>query len=124
MKRARVLVVDDDKAVLEFMRRKLGVRYELVLTGAPSDVAALVREHRPDAIVCDVEMPGLDGGDISAALYADDDTRDIPLLFLTALVSAEDLRERQGQIGGRPAVSKSAPVEELVEAIEALLRKR
>ena len=124
MKRAKVLVVDNDQAVLDFMRAKLGKQYDIVATRDPAAVAGLLRDARPDLIVCDVDMPGLDGGDISAALYADDETREIPLLFLTELVSSEDLKVRKGQIGGRPAVSKAAPVAELHAAIEALLRSR
>ena len=118
----KILLIDDDPAVLDFLRAKLGARYDLVTTDEGDEVVTLALRETPDLIICDIDMPKVDGGDISAALYADDDTRDIPLLFLTALVSAEDLRERQGQIGGRPAVSKSAPVEELIEAIEALLK--
>ena len=124
MIRYKLLIIDDDQAVLDFMSRKLGARYELVTTRSPGDAAALAREHRPDVIVCDVDMPAVDGGDISAALYADDETRDIPLLFLTALVSPEDLKQRQGQVGGRPAVSKSAPLDELVAGIDALAKTR
>jgi CheY-like chemotaxis protein len=60
-------------------------------------------------------MPGFDGGDVSAALYRDDDTRHIPVLFLSALVASH------AQVGGRHVVSKSAPVAELIARIDALL---
>lgn len=121
MKRPKILLVDDDKAVLDFMARKLGIRYELVTTRVPAEAASLAREHKPDLIVCDVEMPGVDGGDLSAALYADDETRGIPLLFLTALASPEDIRAQGGQLAGRPAVSKAAPTEELLRAVQAIV---
>ena len=122
MRQPRVLFVDDDPAVLDFMRAKLGARYELVTTGSAASALAIARERRPDAIVCDLDMPGMDGGDVSAALYGDDAMRDIPLLFLTGLVSAEDLKAKGGQLGGRPALSKNAPVAELIARIDSLLR--
>ncbi len=58
----------------------------------------------------------MDGGDVSAALFSDDRTRGIPVLFLSVLVSA------QKEVGGRHAVSKSAPIGELIAKIESLLK--
>ncbi|MGQ0651995.1 MAG: hypothetical protein ACT4P4_06970 [Betaproteobacteria bacterium] len=66
-------------------------------------------------------MPDLDGGDVSSALFADDEVRHIPLLFLTALASPQDIKRLAGQLGGRPAVSKSDPLPKLIERIDALL---
>ena len=60
-------------------------------------------------------MPGKDGGDVSAELFGDEQTRDIPVLFLSVLISA------QPEVGGRPAISKSAPLDELLARIDSLL---
>jgi DNA-binding response OmpR family regulator len=54
-------------------------------------------------------------------VFADDEVRHIPLLFLTGLVSAEEIARLHGQLGGRPAISKSAKPDELIARIEALL---
>ena len=116
MRKRRLLVVDDDDAVLDYLRAKLAARYELVSTTSSKEVVRLAREERPDLILCDIDMPGMDGGDVSAALFADDATRDIPLLFLSALVSASR------PLGGRYAIAKSAPIPELTAKIESLLR--
>jgi CheY-like chemotaxis protein len=116
MTRRRILVVDDDEAVLEFLRAKLGARYELLAVNEAERVVQLARDGRPDLILCDIDMPGMDGGDVSAALFADDETRDIPVLFLSALLSSEQ------QVGGRHAISKSAPIAELIARIEGLLK--
>jgi CheY-like chemotaxis protein len=117
----KILVVDDDEAVLDYLQAKMAGRYDVVSTNAPENVLKLAREHRPDLILCDVDMPELDGGDVSSALFADDEVREIPLLFLTALVSSADIKELAGQLGGRPAVSKSEPLPKLIERIETLL---
>jgi CheY-like chemotaxis protein len=121
MKR-KILLVDDDEAVLDYLQATLGDRYDLVSTNAPGNVLALARKERPDLILCDIDMPEMDGGDVSSALFDDDRVRDIPVLFLTSLASPRDLQVKKGQIGGRAAVSKSAPLEELVKKIESLLR--
>jgi len=115
MKR-RLLLVDDDDAVHDYLRAKLGARYELVSTETSASVLAMARAERPDLILCDIDMPGMDGGDVSAALFADESTRDIPVLFLSALLSG------QKEIGCRHAIAKSAPVAELIARIEALLK--
>ena len=119
--RKRILVVDDDDAVLDYMRAKLGIRFEIVTTNDADSVVQIARQQLPDLIVCDVDMPEMDGGDVSAALYGDDDTRDIPLLFLTALASEQVLDQLSGQLAGRVAISKSAPIEKLLSAIERAL---
>jgi len=111
----KLLVVDDDEAVLDYLQAKLGARFALVATSDPEEVLGLARRERPDLILCDIDMPEMDGGDISAALFADNGIRDIPVLFLSQLVSAA------GQVGGRHAVSKTAPIQELIARIEALL---
>ena len=115
MSKRKVLVVDDDEAVLDYLRAKLGARYDLVATQVPEAGMDLARRELPEMILCDIDMPGMDGGDISAALFADDETRDIPVLFLSALLSAEK------QVGGRHAIAKRAPLEELLVRIAALL---
>ncbi|HEX6692253.1 MAG TPA: response regulator [Burkholderiales bacterium] len=115
----KILVVDDDQAVLTYLLVKLGARYDLVTTDAGDQVMRLVKKEMPDLIVCDIDMPDVDGGDISAQLYGDDKTRYIPMLFLSALVPAKDAK--RGEVGGRPAISKSAPIDELIARIESLM---
>ena len=123
MPKPRILVVDDDEAVLDYLQAVIGGRYDLVTTNAPDNVLKLAHEHRPDVILCDIDMPEMDGGDVSAALFTDERLRDIPVLFLTGLAMPAEIRRSKGQLGGRPAVSKTAKVEELVAEIEKLLRR-
>ena len=67
-------------------------------------------------------MPEMDGGDVSKALYDDSELRDIPVLFITRLVSPSDMEATGHQIGGRSAISKQAPPEELAKRIASLIR--
>jgi CheY-like chemotaxis protein len=121
--RYKLLVVDDDDAVIVHVRAKLGSQYDIVATNAPEKVLGLARKERPSLILCDVDMPGMDGGDVSKQLYGDAEVRDIPVLFLTALMTASDMKNTDDQIGGRPAISKQAPPEALVKMIESLIGK-
>jgi two-component system alkaline phosphatase synthesis response regulator PhoP len=116
----KLLVVDDDDVVIDFLHAKLGQSYDIVSTNAPENVLTLARSELPSLILCDIDMPGMDGGDVSKALFADAEVRHIPVLFLTGLASNADLKQSGHQIGGRPAISKQAPLPDLVKKIESL----
>jgi CheY-like chemotaxis protein len=118
----KLLIVDDDEAVIDFLHAKLGERYDIVSTNTPENVLPLARKENPSLILCDVDMPGMDGGDVSKALYGDSELREIPVLFITGLVSPSDMKNVGHQIGGRPAISKQAPQAELLKRIETLTR--
>lgn len=122
MSKRKILIVDDDEGVLDYLQARLGGRYDLVSTNVPDNVVKLALEQAPDLIVCDVDMPDMDGADVSAALQGDQSTRDIPVLFLTALATTQDLKRLQDRLGGRPAMSKNAPVAQLVARIESLIK--
>jgi putative two-component system response regulator len=120
--RPKILLVDDDELSLDILTTKLAERYDIVSTQVPGNVLKLARETEPDLIICDFDMPEMDGGEVSAALFADQELRLIPLLFLTAIATTGDLNRMRKQIAGRRAVSKDAPFAQLVERIEELLK--
>ena len=119
--RRKLLLVDDDEAVIEYLNVKLGGEFELMATGLPEKVLPLAIDGQPDLVLCDIDLPGMDGGDISAALFAHPETRDIPLVYLTALVTPQDLAAQGHQLAGRAAISKQSPIEEIVARIRASL---
>ena len=121
MSKLKILVVDDDEAVLEYLRAKIGARYEVISTTAPLEVMALARETEPQLILCDLDMPHMNGSEVSAAMFGDEELRHIPLMFLTAAIAPQDIRRVRGLVGGRPAMPKNAPLAELIERIESML---
>ena len=89
--RARILAVDDDPGNLGILGRLLHPQYEVM--AAPSGERALqiaAGEPQPDLILLDVLMPGMDGYDVLARLRDHPTTRDIPVIFVTGLDSAEE----------------------------------
>ena len=117
----KVLLIDDDHAVLAFLTAKLAKRYDVVSTVDARKSIALARTQLPDVILCDIDMPDMSGGDVAAALESDSMTARIPLIYLTALVTPEETQELGGLVGGRPGISKRATVGELVAKIEQVL---
>jgi len=122
-RRAKILIVDDDELALEITTTKLSERYDIVSTQDPGSVLRLARENEPDLIICDFDMPEMDGGEVSAALLADEELKYIPLLFLTGIATSGDLNRMRKQLAGRRAVSKDAPLAQLVARIEELLKR-
>ena len=120
--RAKILLVDDDELSLEVLQTKLAGRFDIVATNAPENALKLARETEPDLIVCDFDMPEMDGAEVSAALFADAELRHTPLLFLTALATSGDINRMHKQIAGRRAISKDVPLDQLIARIEEMLK--
>ncbi len=116
----KILLIDDDDAVVTYLVTKLSKLFEVVSTIDPSKAVALAKAELPDVILCDIDMPGMSGGDVAAALDADSQTARIPFIYLTGLVSPEEARDLEGQVGGRPGIAKRAPLAQLVERIDQL----
>src|SRR5829696_5620485 len=107
-----VLVVDDTPENISVISGLL--RDEYVVKVAPSGERALqvaMGEARPDLILLDIMMPGMDGYEVLRRLRADPRTSAIPVIFLTALSSAED-EEKGLKLGAVDYVTKpiSAPI--------------
>lgn len=88
---ATVLVVDDTPDNLLLMSELLRDRYRVKIANHGEKALAIARaEHRPDLILLDVMMPGLDGHEVCRRLKADPATRDVPVIFLTAKSDVAD----------------------------------
>lgn len=120
--RKKILVIDDDEAVFGYLKTKIGFLYDLVTTVEPAMALDIAMREDPDLVLCDIDMPGLDGGDLSARFMGCSYTRKIPFAYLTSFVSPEEIRDLGGNVGGRFGISKATPAPEMIEAIERLVR--
>ena len=121
MPEARVLVVDDEANIVELLAVSLKFQGFEVYT-ATSGTAALdrAREVRPDAVILDVMMPGMDGFGVLSRLRADG--IDAPALFLTARDSVQD-KVAGLTLGGDDYVTKPFSLEEVVARLRVVLRR-
>lgn len=120
MSRKKIMLIDDDEAVINYLTVKLGKHYDLISTTEPLIAVTLANREKPDLILCDIDMPEMGGGEVAAALSELPATSHIPLVYLTSLVSPQEAHELQGHVGGRPGVAKRAPLSELLACIESL----
>jgi CheY-like chemotaxis protein len=103
----RVVLVDDEDDIRLVARASLErlAGWTVYPASSGAEGVALARAERPDAIVLDVMMPGMDGPATLAALRADPATASIPVVFLTAKVQAAE-RRRLEELGAAGGVAK------------------
>ncbi|ABL84016.1 MULTISPECIES: response regulator transcription factor [unclassified Nocardioides] len=119
--RPRVLVVDDDKAVRESLRRSLEFNgYEVVLAADGAEALAGISAAAPDVVVMDVMMPRLDGLETTRALRTAGN--DLPILVLTARDAVGD-RVEGLDAGADDYLTKPFALQELLARLRALLRR-
>ncbi|MBF0436657.1 MAG: diguanylate cyclase [Magnetococcales bacterium] len=80
-----VLIVDDETLNIEILAKSLSNDYRILFTTDPTKVAYLAEQKEPDLILLDVVMPGMDGYEVCRQLKGPDSTRDIPVIFVTAM---------------------------------------
>jgi len=90
----KILLVDDEDDIREVAQMSLEMTagWEVVTAPSGADALRTAAAERPDAILLDVMMPGMDGPATARALRAEPDTAEIPIILLTAKVQAADRR--------------------------------
>ncbi len=87
-----ILIVDDIPKNIQVIAGHLGdVKYELTMATSGEAALKAIKNEPPDLILLDVNMPGIDGFEVCSILKESIETRDIPVMFLTARVEIEDL---------------------------------
>ena len=88
---ARVLVVDDIPANVKLLEAKLGAEYfDVVTAGSGPEALRKVEEEKPDIILLDVMMPGMDGFEVCQRIKSNPATAHLPVIMVTALVLVSD----------------------------------
>jgi PAS domain S-box-containing protein len=118
-----VLYVEDNPANVAFMRDLLEIfdGIELLTASTAESGIEVARARRPRVILMDINLPGMSGIDALKTLRHHDETRDIPVIALTAAASERD-RERGERAGFYRYLTKPVKVDELEAALESLLR--
>ena len=88
--RRTLLLVDDESTNLQVLRHTLQAQYRLLFAKDGPTALSLVRKERPDLILLDIMMPGMSGYEVCETLKRDEDTRAIPVIFVTALSQVAD----------------------------------
>lgn len=118
----KILVVDDEKDVLQLLEKRLTSEgYAVITASSGFDAISLAKLKLPDLILLDILMPGVDGGEVARKLKGDPNTQNIPVIFLTALLSKKEERQVHSVIANNITFAKPIDTEKLLTQIKKLL---
>lgn len=121
---ATILIIDDISANLETLSECLeAAGFEVMAAQDGASGLTIAQRARPDLILLDVLMPGLDGFETCRRLKAVDSTQDIPVIFMTALTETAD-KVTGFEVGGVDYVTKPFQVEEVLARVKTHLALR
>jgi CheY-like chemotaxis protein len=121
----RILVVDDEAKITRMVRLSLELtgEYEVREENCAGHALAAAFEFLPDLILLDVLMPGVDGGELASQLKGSPKFREVPIIFLTAAVTREEVSTHGGYVGGLPFLAKPVDFPELIACLHKHLEK-
>ncbi len=126
MVKKKIMIIDDEELFTKLVKLNLEKtgEYEVRVENKGSQGLALAREFKPDLILLDILMEDMEGSEVAAQLKNDMNTKDIPVVFLTAVVKKEEVESGCGVIGGNPFIAKPVSTNELIDCIEQNLSKK
>jgi excisionase family DNA binding protein len=114
----QVLVVDDDPEALEEYKDALsGFGFELEFAADGFEAGIKIYRQRPDLILLDFKMPGLNGFQVCDILHRDEETKDIPVIAVTVLTSKDEI-EKIKDYGVKEYFAKPVDMDRLIKAIK------
>ena len=120
----KVLMIDDTPSNLDILGhilKQVGLNVSVALNGTIA--LKIINEDKPDLVLLDIMMPDISGYDVCRKLKKNDDTKDIPVIFITAMAQTEDLIEGF-EVGGADYVVKPFEEREVLARIGSQLSLR
>ncbi|UCD62604.1 MAG: response regulator [Candidatus Zixiibacteriota bacterium] len=118
---AKILVVDDEPEITEIVDTFLTENgFKVKTENSPEKAVKRAREFKPDVILLDIMMPGIDGYDICQELKANPDFANVPVIFLTGKDRSDDMG-RSFKAGGDMFIKKPFSCERLLEIVSIVL---
>ena len=119
-----ILIVEDNEKNLKLVRDVLKVKgYETLEAGTAEQGIEIATEHKPDLILMDIQLPGMNGIEALKVLRAQPVTAAIPVIAVTASVMQQD-RNQITQAGFDGYIGKPLNLKEFLEAVRSMLEKR
>ncbi len=119
-----VLIVEDNELNMKLFNDLLEAHgYKTLKTSSGVDAVELAREHRPDLILMDIQLPEVSGEDVTQWIKSDDDLRHIPIIAITAFAMKGD-EERIRARGCEAYLSKPISVAKFVETVRSYIGER
>jgi len=121
--RQKILAVDDEPMNVELLDAYLSSDYEIIPAYSGMECLEKVKTEKPDLILLDIMMPGMDGYEVSRTLKEDPATRFTPIIMVTALSDVDD-RIKGSDAGSDEFLTKPVDKTELLSRVKALLHTK
>lgn len=119
----RILIVDDVKANVDILVEALRGEYKLSIALNGENALRNVEKNPPDLVLLDIVMPGIDGYEVCRRLRASEQTREIPIMFLSALEDVKD-KARGFEMGANDYLTKPFEILEVMARVRSLLKAK
>jgi len=125
LSKKKVLIVDDEESFCRMLKLNLEQtgNYNVVTETQGKNVLSLAKKINPNIIILDYIMPDMDGGEVLQQLSGDSVTKNIPVVFLTAIATKDDTDDSGSMIGGHHILAKPIKTEDIIRCIEKYVRK-
>jgi two-component system, OmpR family, alkaline phosphatase synthesis response regulator PhoP len=125
MCKKRILIIDDEENFCKLVKKNIEQtgEFEVHIATNGDDGIRLAREIKPDLILLDVIMPGMDGTDVASLIRNDKSIGDTPIVFLTAIVREEEASSQASFTRGYSLLAKTVTVGELIACIKKNIRR-
>jgi len=122
MDKKKILIIDDEENFCNLVKKNVEKTNEFEVYTATNgdDGIKLIKEVKPNLILLDIIMPGLDGGDVVSLIRNDSSIQDTPIVFLTSLVRKDEAGA--GFTKGYSLLAKTVTVRELIACIKENVR--
>lgn len=118
----KILVVDDDPVIVNLLKLRLStVGYDVYTAEDGEEGLRSAIALQPDLIILDLVMPKMDGSTVAAKLKEDASLSDVPVIFLTCIVSEAETQESEHHIAGHMFFAKPFDSAELIETVARLI---
>ena len=126
MSKKKILIIDDEENFTKLVKLNLERTGEYEVRTGNNGLQGLIaaKEFKPDLILLDILMTDMDGGEVAYQLNNEEATKNIPIVFLTAVIRKEEVEKSGGVISGHPFIAKPVTAEELIDCIKKNISKR
>lgn len=122
MEKKKILIIDDEEEVLSLLEKRLSwAGYSVIKADNGIDALALAKSRDPDLIILDIMLPGMPGEEVGQRLKENPETKHIPVIFLTCLVSRDEQKTIDSN-AGHTIIAKPYDAEELLSEIKKHLQ--
>lgn len=122
MKNKTILVVDDDSGIGEMLKTLLEYyKFDVTVTPKPEETEKLILEKQVDLVLLDMLISGVDGTDVCERLRKNEDTKDTPVLMMSAL---HDAGKKCREAGANDFIAKPFEMDDLIAKINEVLEEK